>query len=210
MAQRQQRILARAGFTLIEVMLAMSLFALLAAILYGAISLAQGAVQKSQASFEKSQHLRSVMDLLGSYVRSSFPFRPALQDAAIFYRGDEQELSFVSAYSVAMGGRGMARIHVQWDRGSGGVGALKLEEELPVTADDESSSGYRNSFVLREGVSEFRFSYLDPQADKDEWAEKWDGKEKRVLPRAVRLTFRAEGGQEIQWVFPVMMTVLAP
>jgi prepilin-type N-terminal cleavage/methylation domain-containing protein len=210
MARRHTKMFRHAGFTLIEVMLALSLFALLGAILYGAISIAQAAAQKSQASFEKSQQLRSAMDLLGTYIRSSYPLRPAQQDAAIFYQGEEQELSFVSAYSVAMGGRGMARIHVQLDGGSDGGGALKLEEELPATMGDESAGGYRNSFVLGEGVSEFRFSYLDAQAEKDEWAVKWDGKEKRTLPRAVRLTFRAGGGAEVEWTFPVMMKVLAP
>jgi general secretion pathway protein J len=210
MAHRLPKTSARAGFTLIEVMLSLSLFALLGAILYGAMSIGQAASQKGQASFEKNQHLRSVMDLLGSYMRSAYPFRASLQDPAIFYQGDEEELSFVSAYSIAMGGRGMAKIHVRWDRDSGGTGALKLDEELPASADGETSGGYRNSFVLREGISEFHFSYLDPQPEKDDWAEKWDGKEKRMLPRAVRLTFRGAGGPEIQWVFPVMMTVLAP
>lgn len=208
MAEREPTMSRRGGFTLIEVMLALSLFALLGAILYGALSLGQRATQKTQAAFEKNQHLRSVMDLLGSYIRSSYPLRPAPQDGAIFYQGDEQELSFVSAYSVALGGRGMARIHLQLNGGdSDGNGALTLTEELPASAE---GSAYSHSFVLREGVGELHFAYLDAQPDKDEWAEKWDGTEKRVLPRAVRMTFRSAGGGESEWVFPIMMKVLAP
>ena len=187
-------------------MLALALFALLGAVLYGAVSLGQGAARKTEASFENNQRLRSVMDLLASYIRSSYPFRPNLQDAAIFYQGDEQELNFVSAHSVAMGGRGIAKIHLAVEPETG---MLKLEEALPVTS-DEGAGGYHNSFTLREGVSDFRFSYLDPQPDKGEWAEKWDGKEKRLLPRAVRMSFRVENGREIEWTFPIMMTVLAP
>lgn len=208
--RRWEKIRRQAGFTLIEVMLALSLFALLGVILYGAMSLGQGAAKKTEAVFEKNQHLRSVMDLLASYIRSSYPLRSTPQDAAIFYQGEEQELNFVSAYSVAMGGRGMAKISVRFDRdGESGSGALKLDEELPASADG-GAGAYRNSFTLREGVADFRFAYLDPQLDKEDWAEKWDGKEKRVLPRAVRMSFRAEGGREIEWTFPVMMVVLAP
>jgi general secretion pathway protein J len=211
MAERELTMSRRGGFTLIEVMLALSLFALLGAILYGALSLGQGATQKTQAAFEKNQHLRSVMDLLGSYIRSSYPLRAAPQDAAIFYQGGEQELSFVSAYSVALGGRGMARIHLQLDRGgSDGDGALTLAEELPAGTDEGGGGAYSHSFVLREGVAELHFAYLDAQPDKDEWAEKWDGQEKRTLPRAVRMTFRSAGGGESEWVFPIMMKVLAP
>lgn len=210
MVRLQKKTDSRAGFTLLEVMLALSLFALLGAVLYGAMSVGQSAAKKTEAAFEKNQHLRSVMDLLASYVRSSYPLRPAPQDASIFYQGDEQELNFVSAYSVAMGGRGMAKVSLRFERdGESASGALKLEEELPASADG-GAGAYRNSFVLREGVSDFRLAYLDPQLDKEDWAEKWDGKEKRVLPRAVRLSFRGDGGREIEWTFPVMMVVLAP
>ncbi|MGH7853761.1 MAG: type II secretion system protein GspJ [Candidatus Binatia bacterium] len=51
---------------------------------------------------------------------------------------------------------------------------------------------------------------MDPQADEETWQERWDGQEQRRLPRAVRLTFVAEGGAEVRWTFPVMMVVLAP
>jgi prepilin-type N-terminal cleavage/methylation domain-containing protein len=54
------------GFTLIEVVLALSIFALMGAILYGAFSLSHSAVEKSQASFERNQKLRSFTDLRGS------------------------------------------------------------------------------------------------------------------------------------------------
>jgi len=195
-----------AGFTLIEVMLALALFALLGVVLYGAISLGQNAAQKTEVSFERNQRLRSVMDLLASYIRSSYPFRPLLQDASIYYQGEEQELSFVSAQSVAMGGRGIAKIHVAMEPENG---VLKLEESLPVSG-DEGAGAYRNTFTLREGISDFRLSYLDPQAEPEQWTEKWDGKEKRALPRAVRMSFRAENGREVEWTFPVMMAVLAP
>src|ERR1041384_2272966 len=102
------------GFTLVEVMLSLTLFALLATILYGAVSLGQGAVQKSQRSFEKNQSFRSGMDLLASYIRSSYPYKTAPSNPVITYTGEETEMSFVSAFSLAMGGRGLARVHVAW------------------------------------------------------------------------------------------------
>ena len=36
------------------------------------------------------------------------------------------------------------------------------------------------------------------------------GRERRVLPRAVRLTYLDDQGKPVRWIFPVMMTVLAP
>src|SRR3972149_1598601 len=97
------------GFTLIEVVLALTIFALMGAILYGAFSLGHSVVEKSQASFEKNQKLRSFGDLLESYIRSSYPYRTSLKDPSVYYEGEEDHLTFVSSFSLAMGGRGMAK-----------------------------------------------------------------------------------------------------
>ena len=199
------------GFTLVEVMLALSLFALLGTILYGAIALGHGAVEKSRHSFEKNQELRSAVDLLGGYIRSSYPYRLSPQNPSFFYRGEETELNFISSFSLAMGGRGMANIRLFWQSQNGEEGLLKLEEQVPVRlADENGGGGYNHGVVIRDRVSAFRLAYLDAQSEKEEWVERWDTTERKVLPRAVRLSFRTAADGEVEWVFPVMMSVLAP
>jgi prepilin-type N-terminal cleavage/methylation domain-containing protein len=200
------------GFTLIEVVLALSIFALIGAVLYGAFSLSHSAVAKSQASFEDNQKLRSFTDLLGSYVRSAYPYRQSVQDTTVFFDGQEDQLTFVSSISLAMGGRGMSKIRVAWEAAEEGEGAIQLEEEVPVRfnlSEDRDPGGLRNDVIIRERVKDFRFAYLDPKSEDERWEERWDGREKLALPRAVRLSYRDHNGKEIRWVFPVMMSVLA-
>ena len=87
---------------------------------------------------------------------------------------------------------------------------VRLEETVPVRLSDESgASGQTHSLTLQENVKDFRLTYLDPQADEETWEERWDGRERRVLPRAVRFTYRDENGKEVRWTFPIMMVVLA-
>ncbi|MBF8253557.1 MAG: gspJ2 [Deltaproteobacteria bacterium] len=201
---------SKAGFTLIEVVLALTIFALMGAILYGALALGQKAVERTQVSFEKNQQLRAFADLMGSYVRSSHPYRATPQDPAIYYQGEEQQLSFVSASSLALGGRGMALVRVSWQEGERGDGALTLSEELPVRLGEEGGGGgQRNSVVLREGIKQLRFTYLDPQSDGEQWEERWVAEERKVLPRAVRLSYRTDAGKEVRWTFPIMVSLLA-
>ena len=201
------------GFTLLEMVLAMTIFALIGTVLYGAFSLGHRAVEKSQKSFEKNQQLRSVDELLGSYIRSAYPYRFSPQGAPILFSGEQDELTFVSSFSLAMGGRGMAKVHLFWEGGEKRAGVLRLEEETPVRVQseegDEKPEGIRNGVVVREGVKEFRLTYLDPQGDEAKWEDRWDAKEKNTLPRAVRLDYRTEEGREVQWVFPVMLNLLA-
>lgn len=199
------------GFTLIEVTIAMTLLALMVMILYGAFYLSHRAVEKAQARSEESQRVRSVGDLLAGYIRSAYPYRFSLQDPAIFFSGAENRLTFVSALSSGMGGRGMSEIIISWDGEGEGAGLLTLEEEIPVRLEgQEDGAGYRNKVVLNQGVRGFRIDYLDPQSEEERWVEQWDGRERKVLPRAVRMNLRGERGEEINWVFPIMMSVLAP
>lgn len=200
------------GFTLIEVVLALSIFALMGAILYGAFSLSHSAVEKSQASFERNQKLRSFTDLLGSYIRSAYPYRQSAQDTTVFFDGQEDQLTFVSSLSLAMGGRGMSKIRIAWEGAEEGEGPIQLEEEVPVrfnASEDHVPGGLRNDVVVQERVKELRFAYLDPKSEDETWEERWDGREKLALPRAVRLSYRNREGKEVRWVFPVMISVLA-
>ena len=198
------------GFTLIEVVLALSIFALIGAILYGAFSLGNAALTKSQASFEKNQKLRSLADLLGSYIRSSYPYRASAQDQTIFYQGEGDSLTFISSFSLSLGGRGMAKIHIYREGDSSKDGILKLEEETPVRFDDGAEESQRDSVTLQAGVDSFQISYLDSQSEDEKWEERWDGQERGILPRAVRLVYRTQDGKESRWIIPVMMNVLAP
>lgn len=200
-----------AGFTLIEVVLALTIFALMGAILYGALALGQGAIEKTQANAARSQKQRSVGDLVGTYIHSAFPYRESAQEAAPFFDGAVDSLTFVSAYSHGMGGRGMAKIQISADEDKDGRATLKLEETTPVRLQSEAGPvGQIHSAVLQEGIKNFRLAYLDPQADPESWEERWDAREKRTLPRAVRFTYLDEQGREVRRIFPLMMVVLAP
>ena len=198
------------GFTLIEVVLALSIFALLGAILYGAFALSHNALAKSQAVAGRSQTQRSTADLLGSYIRSAYPYRSSPQEQTVFFAGESDSLTFISAYSHGMGGRGMAKIHITADENQNGQGPLSLEEATPVrVSGEEGATGPTQRLVLQERIRDFRLAYLDPQADQESWQESWDGQQRGVLPRAVRLSFVDEGGRDVRWIFPVMMVVLA-
>ena len=200
-----------AGFTLLEVVLALSIFALLGTILYGAFALSHNAVAKSQTAAGRSQAQRSGADLLASYIRSMYPYRTSPQEQTVFFEGEPDSVTFVSAYSHGMGGRGMAKIHIGGPVDESETGALEIEERTPVRlGDDQDVGGQGYRLVLQERARNFRLAYLDPQDEAETWHERWDGQERRMLPRALRLSFIDSSGHEVRWIFPVMMAVLAP
>jgi prepilin-type N-terminal cleavage/methylation domain-containing protein len=202
---------AERGFTLLEVVLAFTLFAVLAVILYSAFFVGHRAMERAEVAFDANQKFRSALDLLGSYVRSSLPYRSSPQDPEIFYAGEDNQVEFVSAFSLTYGGRGLAKIRIYAENGAGAGQIIKLEEQVPVRLNQENQTpAISNTVVLRERVSGFRLTYLDGQDDRENWLERWDKNQHKGIPRALRLNYRNENGGEIQWTFPVMITVLAP
>ena len=198
------------GFTLLEVVLALTIFALMGATLYGAFSVGHSAVEKTEANSTRNQKQRATIELLGSYLRSAFPYKESAQDPAVFFSGESDSVTFVSAYSQAMGGRGMAKIYLgKEEYGERGT-ALKVEETTPVRVSaDILAAGATQGLLIQADMRELRFTYLDPQAEDEKWEDRWDGRERRMLPRAVGMHFLNADGEEVRWVFPLMMSVLA-
>jgi prepilin-type N-terminal cleavage/methylation domain-containing protein len=201
---------ATAGFTLIEVVLSLTIFALMGAVLYGAFALGHSAMAKSEISFTRSQQMRAVNDLLASYVRSAYPYRESPQDPSPYFYGESESLAFVSAYSHGLGGRGMAKISITADEDGAGRARLTLMESVPLTLGEGGAGAHAHSLTLQENIFDFRLAYLDPQSESEQWIERWDAKERGSLPRAVRFSYRIDNGEEVRWVFPVMMTVMTP
>jgi hypothetical protein len=85
-----------------------------------------------------------------------------------------------------------------------------LAETAPVrVGGDASEGGQRHSLVVLEGIRDFQLAYLDAEGEKENWEERWDGNERRRLPRALRMTFIDAEGKEVRWVFPFMLAVLS-
>jgi len=201
---------ASTGFTLIEVVLALTIFALMGAILYGAFSLGHSAAEKSEANATRNQRQRAMTELLGNYIRSAFPYKQSAQDQTVFFSGERDSVTFVSAYSHAMGGRGMAKIHLSKETDGEQRSILKVEETAPVrTGEDALAAGSSHGVSFQADMREIRFAYLDPQDEEEKWEDRWDGAERRALPRALAIQFVGGSGEEVRWIFPIMMTVLA-
>lgn len=192
------------AFTLVELTVSLALLAIMATILYGSFYLGHRAAEKAEARMEDSQRRRSVGDLLGGYIRSAHPYRSSPRDPVVLFFGEREKLTFVSTLSVEMGGRGMSKISLYRGKDPRGRSVFVLEEEMPVWG-----AGYRSRLILRTGVEELGFEYLDQSAG-DRWLSEWDGARRRMLPQAVRVSLSSHDGTRDRWVFPIMVRALTP
>src|SRR5262245_23991812 len=94
------------GFTLMEVVLAMTSLAMLTAIVYAAFHLGTRALEKGQAAVVTEQRLRVASDVLTRQIKSivAYPARNDDDGSFYYFRGSPSRMSFVTAAGLQGGG----------------------------------------------------------------------------------------------------------
>jgi hypothetical protein len=100
------RLRSTGGFTLLEVVLALTSLALVTGICYAAFSLATRAVERGANAVVTEQRLRTVTDVIMREVKSAVPYPLRDPDAGIvpYFRCTPQSLSFITASGQLSGG----------------------------------------------------------------------------------------------------------
>ena len=228
---------ARSGFTLLELVLAMSALALLSAICYGAFHVGIRAVEKGEVAVVTAQRLRVVMDMMIRQVKSAVATVPAGQsedeaeeDAEFrtpcpYFVGSRDFLSFLTAAGM-LGGGGLSLVtyRVVPDPPRLVVEETPWPAELPGR---EWSGGARATVALSE-FAEAWFEYHppvsvgEPPLADDAWLSSWDACSEDTnldieyefsLPGAVRFRVRGLKGVEVDvWTqeMPIMLASASP
>lgn len=202
---------APAGFTLLEVVLAMSVLALVAMVCYGAFHLGIRAVERGEVAVVSTQRLRVASDIIIRQVKSLVPYPARDKDLEIYpyFLGTATSLSFITANGL-QGGGGLYRIVYQVMDDPVRLVFTETPYFSPdlLGAEDMEAVGGRSA-VLLDGFTSLKFEYLLNDGADVEWRPLWSGKEEEMLPVAIRVMI--EGlpnvetgvwGQEI----PIMAT----
>jgi len=103
----------RAGFTLLEIVLAMTALALLTAVCYGAFHLAIRAIERGEMAVTTAQRLRATSDVLRQIRSTMYRLeRNKEGDSFPYFRGTATSLSFDTNLRL-QGGGGVTRVSYQ-------------------------------------------------------------------------------------------------
>jgi general secretion pathway protein J len=201
----------RAGFTLLEVVLAMTALALVVGICYGAFHLGIRAVERGEVAVVTEQRLRVASDVLIRQIKSAVPYgaRNADEDFYPYFFGTTTSLTFVTA-AAQQGGGGLVRVVYRLEEGPT---RLVMEESPYFSANtlgrDPVDKPGRTSAVLLEGFRGLTFEYLYNDGADTEWRPAWDGLVDEMMPAAVRIVVTGMPGIELDaWgqEIPIMAT----
>ena len=177
-----------AGFTLLELLIALSIVAALLAIAFGGLRVAIASWRQGESRAEAHQHVRGLASVLAHAVEGAAPYRGARGEApetVVLFQGSETSLEFVTRaapYPFAIPIAFTAVI-------------LGVEEgDSPGLVVKQRALPNRNPFTeattkLNDpSVNRLTFRYLDGTG---EWRDTWDGATEQEIPQAIEITLVA-------------------
>ena len=187
-----------AGFTLLEVLAALVLLALLLVGVYSGIRTATHSVRSGTAAIERMDQIRSAQQFLQRELAQSLtqPIGHTDHGEPIYFMGSAHEMRYVAPLPGYLGKLGPQLQQLQLvDDGHGG---LRLELSLALLPPDgQPPRPLGETQVLLDHIKDGSFSYrgVDGQGAAMPWAAAWvDG---QLLPQLVRIRLRSQ--DNVDW-----------
>jgi len=196
------------GFTLLEVLISISILGLMAVVVFGGLRLGTSASEKGEKEAQRLQHLRIVSDIIGAQLRGAFPYslikRPKpgqTQDTnyqeerekhkkrlPVFFEGKPDTLRFITAKALDPSMNGLIQVLYEMEK-SGGAPCFEVREDFVRGIDSLSKAPDNDGNILLKGVASIQFHYYGKdQEEKDpRWRREWDGRTMGGLPRGMRI-----------------------
>src|SRR5262245_58419323 len=200
------------GFTLIEVVLAMTVLALVTAICYAAFHLGIRAIERGEVAVVGAQRLRVATDVIIRQIKSAVPYAARNRDEDIypFFFGGATWVTFVTATGLE-GGGGLARVSYQVVDDPPRLVVTESSFFSPdqLGRDPVDKHGERTA-VLLENFRDLRFEYMLSDSIDTEWRSEWNSHDEEAMPAAVRILVDGIPGLETdRWgqEIPIMSTL---
>jgi len=189
------------GFTLLELVVTLTILGFVLVMVLGLLRLGSTSWERGEAKVDHYQKQRVVLNLLSQQVKSSFPYKIKAQKAEgdyIAFLGAQDSLRFVSTFSItAKRPEGLVFVIYRVEEGKDSGKRLKMFEKRVLNKDFMEETPEEEKFLtLLEDLSEFGFEYFQEGEEEEEigeWAESWDGKDKRELPSQIRMVAKWGG-----------------
>lgn len=196
---------AAAGFTLLELMVALALVSLLSLVAFMSLSLSLKAVARGQAAAETLQEVRVGQTFLERSLTSAAGGLKEVKEARHYFFGEPQQMRFftflpLEAYNL--GGIYHWRVLVGRDDAGQGVLAVEQTRSLNWMRDPE---GVEIRQILLRNVSAIRFFY---GSDGKEY-ENWDARKNGGLPHWVKIQVSLAGQPPQDWLIPIHVSETA-
>src|SRR4030042_3400525 len=208
------------GFTLIEVIVTLTVLSFILLMIFGAFRLGLSAWERGDSIKEEYQKVRIISQLISQQIKSFVPYKIKTKKAEgdyLAFNGKARSLRFVSALPIkAKQPEGFVYVVYEFKEGSGGEGGRLILYAQRVLNRDffEDELKEELGISLLEGIDNIRFEYYQEEdLDKNQpegWIEEWNAKEAKAFPRALKMTILQKNGKGNREEWPITLMASLP
>ncbi|MFH2047492.1 MAG: prepilin-type N-terminal cleavage/methylation domain-containing protein [Pseudomonadota bacterium] len=172
------------GYTLIELLISISILVIIITIIGSAIRLGYRSVNAGEAKIASLERLKSSLNIVDAQLQSEVPIAYDGEDGRSFYfKGDGKTLQFSTNYSVWEGNRrGYIIADYRIETNDSGKQTMYVTENI-------IGSSVKREAKLFDALDEIYFEYFDKNSleENDKWIEQW--MEGNDIPEKIRINF---------------------
>lgn len=183
------------GFTLLELLISLTLLVVVVVIAMGAMRLGSRSVAAGERKMTDRERLRTVLSLIDAQIQSQLPLTYEESGGRKYYfRGDEKTLRFPTSYSIWSGRKGYVIVDYRIEADGSGKEVLSASEQIP------GIDGQLSAPLLEANGISIDYFYKDPTEEMGKWLELLpDGP---IIPEKIRFLL-TRGEETLALVFPV-------
>ncbi len=184
--------LSKDGFTLLELLISMTIMAMIVVIIFGGFRVGVRAWEKGESSVAGRQRQRIVLDLIRHQLASICAAEVRDPEGEpVRFKGNRTSMAFVSHLALVPGPQaGPAYVQYAVQKNAGDETVRLAFYERAATSPEMETDPEGGFYELLSGVKSIAFEYLKIRTDETEspWQESWDAAFDRGLPQAIRIT----------------------
>ncbi len=191
------------GFTLIEVMLAMTLLSIMVALLFGSLKICAESWNKGEVKIAEVNEKAVVYQFFKRHFPSIRPLWDDFSDdeRRFSFQGEQDRLQFVSVFPASTGRKGYQLFEIIFDKFDERLIKVRLTPFYPAL---DEQAWQQEEVILLEHIETFNISYFGKEDFNSEggWVDQW--LEKEHLPALVKISI----GLDNQGFWPEMIFAL--
>jgi prepilin-type N-terminal cleavage/methylation domain-containing protein len=199
-SEKERSVLSQRGFTLLEMVVAVTLVALMAVGIWSVFRISIRSWSQGTQFIDTNQRRRSILDLVRKQMASTYGALTPIdmqtgRGSYPIFSGTENSLRFISLNSLRFQeSPGLTLVSYEAVQGRQGDYSLVEREErylgqLPDQESPVNSSGEKTTEIF-DNLTSFAFEYFDPGngEDQPQWVKEWEGEKAGRLPTAILMT----------------------